>query len=72
LDPEKVRDALANLDEMTFLGRMKFDKDGSRLGQPQYAVQIQDPAPEATAKIVYPFEDAEARLIYPAVPWDKR
>jgi branched-chain amino acid transport system substrate-binding protein len=72
LDPEKVRDALANLDEMTFLGRLKFDKDGSRLGQPQYAVQVQNPDPNVKPVIVYPFQYAKAKLIYPAIPWDKR
>lgn len=72
LDPEKVRDALASLDEMSFLGRLKFDKDGSRLHQPQYAVQIQSADPKVKPVVVYPPDSAKAKFIYPAVPWDRR
>ena len=72
LDPEKVRDALANLEEMTFLGKLKFDKDGSRLGQPMYAVQIQNRDPNVKPVIVYPFDSAKVKVIYPSLPWDKR
>ena len=72
LDPQKVRDALASLDEPTFMGRMAFDTDGSRLYQPLYAVQIQDPDSNAKPVIVYPADAAKKKTIFPALPWDQR
>lgn len=72
LDPQKVRDALASLDEPTFVGRLAFDTDGSRLYAPQYAVQIQDQDINEKPFIVFPTDAAKRKAIYPALPWDQR
>jgi branched-chain amino acid transport system substrate-binding protein len=72
LDVEKVVEALHNLDEQTFLGRMQFEFNGARMHQPQYAIQIQTKDVSQKPVIVYPFESAKADVIFPAPKWDER
>ena len=68
LDREKVRDALAKLDIMTFYGRIKFDHRGANIFKPMAVIQIQ----KGKQVVVYPEAEAGARFIYPFVPWDQR
>ena len=72
VDPKKVRDALASLDVMTFVGRLQFNPDGSRANPPLYAVQVttKDSRPHPT--FVFPKDTAEAQIVYPRPPFDKR
>lgn len=72
LDVEAVVDALHDLDEMSFVGRLAFDYNGSRMYGPQYAIQIQDDDYSKKPIIVYPPEAAKAEVIYPAPKWDER
>jgi branched-chain amino acid transport system substrate-binding protein len=68
LDPRRVRDALANLDMMTFYGRIKFDGHGVNVYKPMVVEQIQ----RSRERTVYPPEVADARPAYPTPPWDLR
>ena len=61
LDKEKVRDALAATNFMTFYGPIHFDKTGKNIGKPMVLRQIQDgkyvpvaPAEFASGKLQYP------------------
>ena len=72
LEVEKVVEALHNLDEMTFAGRLAFDYNGSRMHGPQYAIQIQGDDYSKKPIIVYPPESAKAEVIYPAPKWKDR
>jgi branched-chain amino acid transport system substrate-binding protein len=65
LDPQKVRDALAGTDIMTFYGPVRFNEKGQNVGKPMAVVQIQDMQPV----VVYPKEFATGELIYP-IPRD--
>lgn len=64
IDPQKVRDALASLDIMTFFGRIRFDSTGANTYKPMAAIQIQN----GTVATVYPSAIANAQLIYPTPP----
>jgi branched-chain amino acid transport system substrate-binding protein len=64
IDPQKVRDALANLDIMTFYGEIRFDSSGANTYKPMATIQIQN---ESVAT-VYPPTIANADLLYPAPP----
>ena len=68
LDPQKVRDALASLDVMTFYGPIKFDKRGVNMSKPMLVQQIQND----TLVTVWPRAIANAKIVYPAPPWGKR
>ncbi len=72
LDPEKVRDALASMDEMSMVGRIKFNTDRSRFEPPMYITQIQSKDPITDPFIVSPKTNKEADIIYPNPPWNKR
>jgi len=56
LDPEKVRDAIAQTNIQTFYGPVKFDERGVNIGKTMQVVQIQDGKPVP----VYPKADALA------------
>lgn len=58
LDPEKVRDAIAQTNIQTFYGPVKFDARGVNIGKTMQVVQIQDGKPVP----VYPKEDALAKV----------
>ncbi|MBX6341547.1 MAG: amino acid ABC transporter substrate-binding protein [Thermomicrobiaceae bacterium] len=68
LDPQKVRDALASLDAMTFYGRIKFDETGKNIYKPMAAEQWQN----GKKVTVWPAEAATAKALYPAPPWNER
>jgi branched-chain amino acid transport system substrate-binding protein len=60
--PDKVRDAIAGLDEDSFFGPIKFDETGKNADKPMSAIQIQGGKPVT----IYPPEQAQAKLKWPA------
>ena len=68
LDKEKVRDALAKTDLMTFYGPVKFDETGKNVAKSMVMYQVQ----HEDYVVVAPSKWAEGKPIYPAPPWDKR
>jgi branched-chain amino acid transport system substrate-binding protein len=68
LDPLKVRDALANLDVITFFGRLKFNEGGINTYKPMAVNQIQN----GDLKTVWPVNVQDAKPMYPTPTWDKR
>jgi branched-chain amino acid transport system substrate-binding protein len=58
LDPEKVRDAIAQTDIMTFYGPVRFNDKGQNIGKTMSVIQIQNGKPV----VVYPAKEAEAKL----------
>lgn len=60
-DPDKVRDALAQLDEETFFGQVKFNEKGQNTFKPMAVIQIQD----GKQVTVWPTDSAEASLVWP-------
>lgn len=65
LDPDRVRDALANLDLMTFFGRIKFDGNGQNVYKPMMVEQIQS----GRRQTIWPLEVSGASMLYPAPTW---
>ena len=61
LDPEKVRDAIAATDMMTFYGPIKFDSTGKNTAKPMVLYQIQG----GDYKVVAPTKWAETKLVFP-------
>jgi branched-chain amino acid transport system substrate-binding protein len=68
LDPQKVRDALASLDVVTFFGLLKFDSRGINVYKPMAVNQIQ----KGQLMTVWPTGVQNAQPMYPTPPWDKR
>jgi branched-chain amino acid transport system substrate-binding protein len=68
IDPNKVRDALANLDVTTFYGEIKFDSTGKNVTKPMVTIQIQN----GVVQTVYPANVANAQLQYPTPPFGSR
>jgi branched-chain amino acid transport system substrate-binding protein len=68
LDPDKVRDALASLDVVTFYGILKFDSRGLNVYKPMVVNQVQ----HGKLVTVWPAGLAEAKPVWPAPPWGKR
>ena len=64
LDRERVRDAIALTDIMTFYGPIRFNERGQNVAKPMAVVQIQNREPV----VVYPKEFATGQLVYP-IPW---
>jgi branched-chain amino acid transport system substrate-binding protein len=60
-DPQKVRDAIAQTDIMTFYGPIRFNEKGMNIAKGMAVVQLQDGKPV----LVYPKAGAEGKLIYP-------
>ncbi|MGH7252238.1 MAG: amino acid ABC transporter substrate-binding protein [Nitrospiraceae bacterium] len=67
-DIEKVREAIAKTDLMTFYGPVKFDATGKNIAKPMVLYQIQN----GDYKVVAPTKWAEGKLIHPIPPWSKR
>jgi len=67
-DIEKVREAIAATDLMTFYGPVKFDKTGKNIAKPMVLYQIQ----QGDYKVVAPTKWAATKLIHPTPPWSKR
>jgi branched-chain amino acid transport system substrate-binding protein len=61
LEPEKVRDAIAETNIMTAYGPVKFDARGVNIGKAMAVIQIQGGKPV----VVWPASAAEGRLRYP-------
>ena len=68
LDPDKVRDALAALDVVTFYGILKFDSRGINIYKPMATNQIQN----GDLKTVWPTGVQNAKPLYPTPDWNKR
>lgn len=68
LDTDAVRQALNDLDVMTFYGPINFDETGKNAGKPMGAIQIQD----GVINVVAPAEAAVSELEYPMPAWDER
>ena len=64
LDKEKVRDAIAATDLMTFYGAIKFSEAGNNIAKPMVLRQIQDGA----YNVVAPAEFASHELNWPRKP----
>ena len=69
LDREAVRAALAQLDVMTFYGRIKFDSRGVNVFKPMAVEQLQ---PDGKIYTVFPSDVAEKAALYPMPPWSQR
>lgn len=69
LNADKVRNALAALDVITFFGEIKFDSRGVNLTKPMVVEQIQTDGKHHT---VYPADVADAKPLYPTPPWSSR
>ena len=61
LDPQKVRDAIAQTNIMTMYGPVRFNEKGQNVAKSMSVVQVQNGKPV----VVYPPENAEAKYIYP-------
>ncbi len=61
-DPDKVRDALAATDLMTFYGPLKFDGSGKNIAKSMVLYQVQG----GKFKVVAPARWASSRIILPA------
>jgi branched-chain amino acid transport system substrate-binding protein len=68
LEMDAVRQALFDLDVMTFYGPINFDETGKNISKPMGAVQIHD----GVINVVAPEEAAVADLFYPMSPWDEK
>ena len=62
LDTEAVRQALLDLDVITFYGPINFDSRGANTAKPAVTVQIQDGQP----RVVAPDDAAVVEMIFPA------
>lgn len=67
-DPDKVRGALAELDMMTFFGRIKFNSQGQNTFRSMVVEQIQ----ELKRQTVWPQQLASAAAQYPTPRWSIR
>ncbi len=68
LDREKVRDAIARSDLITFYGPVRFDSTGKNVGKSMALYQVQG----GKYRVVAPAQWANATVIYPAPEWDTR
>ena len=68
MDMDAVRQALFDLDVMTFYGPINFDETGKNAGKPMGAIQIQD----GVINVVAPANAAVADLQYPMPAWGER
>jgi branched-chain amino acid transport system substrate-binding protein len=68
MDMDAVRQALFDLDIMTFYGPINFDDTGKNDGKPMGAIQIQD----GIINVVAPTEAAVADLQFPMPAWDEK
>ncbi|HTO97691.1 MAG TPA: amino acid ABC transporter substrate-binding protein [Myxococcales bacterium] len=60
-EPDKVRDAIASTDLMTFYGPIKFDATGKNVAKPMVLYQVRD----GDYKVVAPTRWAEVKLVWP-------
>jgi branched-chain amino acid transport system substrate-binding protein len=68
LDTDAVREALQDMDVVTFYGPINFDETGKNAGKPMVTIQIQD----GDINVVAPEEAKVADVIWPAPAWSDR
>ena len=68
MDMDAVRQALFDLDEITFYGPINFDETGKNAAKPMGTIQIQD----GVINVVAPSQAAVADLQFPMPPWEER
>ncbi len=68
LDRDKVRDAIAKADLMTFYGPIKFDSTGKNIAKSMVLYQLRD----GKYLVVAPSKWANSKVVYPAPSLDKR
>ena len=68
LDRERVRDAIAKTDLMTFFGPIRFDASGKNVAKSMVLYQVQN----GKYMVVAPSKWANSTAIYPTPAWDKR
>jgi branched-chain amino acid transport system substrate-binding protein len=68
LETEDVRQALLDMDVVTFYGPINFDETGKNAGKPMVTIQIQD----GVIDVVAPEEAAVSEFLYPAPAWADR
>jgi branched-chain amino acid transport system substrate-binding protein len=68
LEMDAVRQALFDLDVVTFYGPINFDETGKNAAKPMGAIQIQD----GVINVVAPSEAAVTDLLYPMPAWEDR
>jgi len=68
LDMDAVRQALFDLDEVTFYGPINFDETGKNVAKPMGTIQIQD----GVINVVAPSEAAVTDLQFPMPPWEEK
>ncbi len=68
LDTASVRDALRNMDVVTFYGPINFDETGKNASKPMGAIQVQN----GEILVVAPANAAVVDLLYPAPAWKDR
>ncbi|HID62287.1 MAG TPA: hypothetical protein EYP49_06045 [Anaerolineae bacterium] len=68
IHPEKVREALATQELVSFFGPIKRDETGKPIGKPMLLIQNQ----AGERPVVWPPETATASPKYPMIPWTER
>ena len=68
LEPQKVRDALAATDMMTFYGPIRFDETGKNVAKPMVLYQVLN----QKYVVVAPPKWAEAKAMIPRPKWSER
>jgi branched-chain amino acid transport system substrate-binding protein len=68
LETDDVRQALLDMDIVTFYGPINFDETGKNTGKPMVTIQIQD----GDIVVIAPEEAAVAEPIWPAPAWSDR
>jgi branched-chain amino acid transport system substrate-binding protein len=68
LDPEKVRDAIAETDLESFYGRIRFNDKGQNVAKGMAVIQVQDRRPQ----VVYPDDAKQTEPVVPMPSWQSR
>lgn len=68
VDPQKIRDALASLNAVTFYGPIRFNDAGMNVAKSMVTVQIQ----HGKVVTVWPADVAAAKPVYPTPAWSAR
>lgn len=68
IDTDSVRQALLDMDIVTYYGPINFDDTGKNAGKPMVTYQIQN----GEHVVVAPIDAAEVEPVWPAPAWDER
>ncbi len=68
LEPDAVRQAMRELNIVTFYGPINFDETGKNTAKPMGSIQIQN----GKIQLVAPPDTAVTQKIYPATKWKER